>query len=518
MEFDYSSVECIRTLRELGEKTIALNYNPETVSTDYDESDRLYFEEISDERVMDIVDVEGAKATIVSVGGQAPNNMALKLHQNGVNILGTHPEMIDRCEDRNKYSSMLDEIGVKQPAWSALTSMDDAYKFCDDHGYPVLIRPSYVLSGAAMNVAYDRKELDEFLGEAVDVSPDHPVVMTKFLHGAIEVDVDGVAENGELKAYAVSEHVEKGGTHSGDATLVLPAHRISDDVVSYIKNDTAKIAKALEITGPFNTQFLVKDDWIGVIETNLRASRSVPFVSKVLDVPFIKMATKAMLNKAGDFKETLPFAKECDEIDSIEHCGVKSPQFSFKRLLGADPRLGVEMSSPVRLHASEERGGGMDEISSLLDLSLPEGDAVLMTAPTKGDAVQDFVHVAKKMSDLGFEIVAGDEQTSKLLGKNHVKSRPDSQVETSKGDLSKAIRHDEVTLVMELSNEDDRYPVRRGACDFKNLMNMEQPSWCEAMAESPLWTSSRWCDESYHTVTVTSVCHHLISLFIVCVF
>jgi len=220
VEFDYSSVECIRTLRELGEKTIALNYNPETVSTDYDESDRLYFEEISDERVMDIVDVEGAKATIVSVGGQAPNNMALKLHQNGVNILGTHPEMIDRCEDRNKYSSMLDEIGVKQPAWSALTSMDDAYKFCEDNGYPVLIRPSYVLSGAAMNVAYDQKELDEFLGEAVDISPDHPVVMTKFLHGAIEVDVDGVAENGELKAYAVSEHVERGGTHSGDATLV----------------------------------------------------------------------------------------------------------------------------------------------------------------------------------------------------------------------------------------------------------------------------------------------------------
>ena len=490
----------------MGEKTIALNYNPETVSTDYDESDRLYFEEISDERVMDIVDVEGAKATIVSVGGQAPNNMALKLHQNGVNILGTHPEMIDRCEDRNKYSSMLDEIGVKQPAWSALTSMDDAYKFCDDHGYPVLIRPSYVLSGAAMNVAYDRKELDEFLGEAVDVSPDHPVVMTKFLHGAIEVDVDGVAENGELKAYAVSEHVEKGGTHSGDATLVLPAHRISDDVVSYIKSDTAKIAKALEITGPFNTQFLVKDDWIGVIETNLRASRSVPFVSKVLDVPFIKMATKAMLNKANDFKETLPFAKECDAIDSIEHCGVKSPQFSFKRLLGADPRLGVEMSSTgeVACFGKSVSEAWMKSLISAGFKPPRRGDRVLMTAPSKGDAVNDFVSVAKKMIDLGFEIVAGDDQTSQLLGKRHIKSRPDSIVETTKGDLSKAIRHDEVTLVMELSNEDDRYPVRRGACDFNiSLMtDMEQAKLlCEALAESPsldITSHDEYFDEKYH--------------------
>ena len=283
-------------------------------------------------------------------------------------------------------------------------------------------------------------------------------------------------------------------THSLKQQIqVLPAHRISDDVVSYIKNDTAKIAKALEITGPFNTQFLVKDDWIGVIETNLRASRSVPFVSKVLDVPFIKMATKAMLNKAGDFKETLPFAKECDEIDSIEHCGVKSPQFSFKRLLGADPRLGVEMSSTgeVACFGKSVAEAWMKSLISAGFNPPNKGDAVLMTAPTKGDAVQDFVHVAKKMSDLGFEIVAGDEQTSKLLGKNHVKSRPDSQVETSTGDLSKAIRHDEVTLVMELSNEDDRYPVRRGACDFNiSLMtDMEQAKLlCEAMAESPSLT------------------------------
>lgn len=298
--------------------------------------------------------------------------------------------------------------------------------------------------------------------------------MTKFLYGAIEVDVDGVAENGELKAYAVSEHVEKGGTHSGDATLVLPSHRISDDVVASIKHDTAKIAKALEITGPFNTQFLVKEDgWIGVIETNLRASRSVPFVSKVLDVPFIKMATKAMLNKAGGFKETLPFAKECDEIKSIEHFGVKSPQFSFKRLLGADPRLGVEMSSTGEV-ACFGKSVGEAWMKSLISAGFNpprRGDQILMTAPSKGDAVEEFVGVAKKMSELGFEIVAGDEQTSILLGKRMIKSRMDTQVSTSTGDLSKAIREDEVTLVMELSNEDDRYPIRRGACDFNIFLN-----------------------------------------------
>jgi len=277
--------------------------------------------------------------------------------------------------------------------------------------------------------------------------------------------------------------------------------------VSYIKNDTAKICKALEITGPFNTQFLVKDDWIGVIETNLRASRSVPFVSKVLDVPFIKMATKAMLNKAGGFKETLPFAKECDEIDSIEHCGVKSPQFSFKRLLGADPRLGVEMSSTGEVACF---GYSVAEawLKSLISSGFNpprRGDRILMTAPSKGDSVEDFVSVAKKMSELGFEIVAGDEETSRLLGKRHVKSRPDSQVETTTGDLSKAIRHDEVTLVMELSNEDDRYPIRRGACDFNiSLMtDMEQAKLlCEAMAEAPsldITSHDEYFGSSYHS-------------------
>lgn len=507
VEFDYCSVECIRTLTELGRKTVMVNYNPETVSTDYDESDRLYFEEISDERVMDIYDVEGCEAAIVSVGGQAPNNMALKLHQNGVNILGTHPEMIDRCEDRNKYSSMLDEIGVKQPAWNALTSLEDAYAFCEKHEYPVLIRPSYVLSGAAMNVAYNKKELDEFLGEAVNISPDHPIVMTKFLHGALEIDVDGVAEDGELKAYAVSEHVEKGGTHSGDATLVLPAHTLQSDVVAKIKSDTAKIAKALEITGPFNTQFLVKDDWIGVIETNLRASRSVPFVSKVLDVPFIKMATKAMLNKAEGFKNPLPFARECDDVASIGHVGVKSPQFSFKRLLGADPRLGVEMSSTGEVACF---GKSVSEafLKSLISAGFrapKRGDAIHMTAPKKDTG--DFVNVAKRLSALGFEIVAGDDHTGSLLGKHAIKSKPDSEVEISTGTLSSTIRNEQVELVMELSGDADQYRTRRAATDFSiSLMtDMEQAKLLTtALEESPSLDVDSHCDyfgSSYHDST-----------------
>jgi len=460
VEFDYCSVECIRTLSDLGQKTVMLNYNPETVSTDYDESDRLYFEEISRERVLDIYDAEGCTAAVVSVGGQAPNNMALDLHKSGVNILGTHPEMIDRCEDRNKYSSMLDEIGVKQPAWSALRSMDDAYAFCDEHGYPVLVRPSYVLSGAAMNVAYDRDELDAYLGEAVDVSPDHPVVMTKFLHGAIEVDVDGVAEDGELKAYAVSEHVEKGGTHSGDATLVLPAHTLDSDTVAAIKSDTAKIAKALEITGPFNTQFLVKDGWIGVIETNLRASRSVPFVSKVLDVPFVRMATKAMMNKANGFVDRVPKAERCDRIDQIEHFGVKSPQFSFKRLLGADPKLGVEMSSTGEV-ACLGRSVSEGFLKSLMSAGFRtprRGDSIHVTAPRR--ETDDFVDVARRLDKLGCRLVAGDEHTSALLGKSHIKSTPDD------AEALETIRGRDVDMVLELSGEEDRYATRRTATDF----------------------------------------------------
>ena len=309
----------------MNEKTVMINYNPETVSTDYDESDRLYFDELSFERVLDIYEKENSSGVIVSVGGQPPNNIALNLHKNGANVLGTHPEKIDNCEDRNKYSAMLDKIGVKQPEWSSLTSQKEAVSFCEKVGYPCLIRPSYVLSGAAMNVANNKEELLDYLKQANNISPDHPVVITKFINGAQEIDIDAVAKDGEIINWAVSEHVEKGGVHSGDATLLLPSQNIDSETMKTIKENTKAIAKELNITGPFNTQFLAKDNWVGVIETNLRASRSVPFVSKVYNVDFIKNATKAIMG------EDVSYDERCDQDPG--HVGVKSPQFSFHRLL-----------------------------------------------------------------------------------------------------------------------------------------------------------------------------------------
>jgi len=281
VEFDFCSVECIRELRNLGKKTVMINYNPETVSTDFDESDRLYFDELSLERVLDIYEKEAASGLVVSVGGQSPNNIALDLHKNGVNVLGTHPENIDGCEDRDKYSAMLDNIGVKQPAWRTLTDLPDAHAFCEETGYPVLIRPSYVLSGAAMHVAHSAGELDAYLADAVSVSSDHPVVITKFLDGAKEIDVDGVAQKGELKAYAISEHVEKGGTHSGDATLLLPAQTLSKDVMDKIVKDSAKIAEALNISG---TSFFPLFRYYRCYVTRLVTTRTLPPLSLSLAV------------------------------------------------------------------------------------------------------------------------------------------------------------------------------------------------------------------------------------------
>ena len=339
VEFDYCSVMTIRALNRMGEKTVMVNYNPETVSTDYDESDRLYFEELSLERVLDIYDHENPKGVIVSVGGQTPQNIALPLHKVGVNVLGTSPLMIDMAEDRDKFSSMLDRIGVKQPEWRKLTSMDEAHKFCDLVGFPVLIRPSYVLSGAAMNVARTRGELDDYLQLAVDVSPEFPIVISKFIEGAREIEVDAVASKGKIVNWAVAEHIENAGVHSGDATHVLPTDGITSKSKQTVLDISAKIAKELQISGPFNTQFLVREDldYYSVIETNLRASRSFPFVSKTYDIDFIETATKIFMG------QDVPVDNRCS-VDP-KHVCVKCPQFSFQRLLGADPILGVEMAS-----------------------------------------------------------------------------------------------------------------------------------------------------------------------------
>ncbi|KAL1605791.1 Carbamoyl-phosphate synthase [Nothophoma quercina] len=337
VEFDWCSVRAIRTLRSEGFKTVMINYNPETVSTDYDEADRLYFENISLETVLDIYTLENSSGVVISMGGQTPNNIALPLHRMNVKILGTSPEMIDTAENRYKFSRMLDRINVDQPAWKELTSIEEAKEFCDRVSYPVLVRPSYVLSGAAMNTVYSEHDLANYLNQAADVSKDHPVVITKYIENAKEIEMDAVARNGTMIGHFISEHVENAGVHSGDATLVLPPQDLSPETIRQIEDATRKIGQALNITGPYNIQFIAKDDEIKVIECNVRASRSTPFVSKVMGVDLIEMATKAM---AG-----LPVTEYPATNIPKDYVGVKVPQFSFSRLSGADPVLGVEMAS-----------------------------------------------------------------------------------------------------------------------------------------------------------------------------
>jgi carbamoyl-phosphate synthase/aspartate carbamoyltransferase len=337
VEFDWCAVRAIRTLREHGTKTVMINYNPETVSTDYDEADRLYFETINLERVLDIYELEQSAGVIISMGGQTSNNIALPLHRQNVKILGTSPEMIDSAENRYKFSRMLDRIGVDQPAWKELTSIDEAEEFAAKVTYPVLVRPSYVLSGAAMNTVYSRDDLASYLGQAVDVSPDYPVVITKYIENAKEIEMDAVAKDGKMIMHVVSEHVENAGVHSGDATLIVPPQDLDPETVRRIVEATAKIGKALDITGPYNIQFIAKDNDIKVIECNVRASRSFPFISKVVGTDLIEMATKAIM----DF----PFTPYPNVKLPENYCAVKVPQFSFSRLAGADPILGVEMAS-----------------------------------------------------------------------------------------------------------------------------------------------------------------------------
>ncbi len=337
VEFDWCSVRAIRTLREQGYKTVMVNYNPETVSTDYDEADKLYFETINLETVLDIYHVEGSNGVVLSMGGQTPNNIALPLHRLNVRVLGTSPEMIDTAEDRYKFSRMLDGIGVDQPAWKELTSLEEATSFCNKVIYPVLVRPSYVLSGAAMNTVYSENDLANYLKQAADVSRDHPVVITKYIENAKEIEMDAVALNGTMIGHFVSEHVENAGVHSGDATLVLPPQDLDPETVRRIEEATSKIGEELKVTGPFNIQFIAKDNEIKVIECNVRASRSFPFVSKVMGVDLIEMATKAIMGVAVNPYPPVNIPKE--------YVGVKVPQFSFSRLSGADPVLGVEMAS-----------------------------------------------------------------------------------------------------------------------------------------------------------------------------
>ena len=337
VEFDWCSVNAIQTARKLGYKSIMINYNPETVSTDYDMCDRLYFDELSFERVLDVIDLESPNGVVVSVGGQIPNNLAMKLHRQQVPILGTSPISIDRAENRNKFSLMLDQLGIDQPAWKELTSMDDIKAFVENVGFPVLVRPSYVLSGAAMNVCHDMEGLKEFLALAAHVSKEYPVVVSKFMQDTKEIEFDAVAQNGEIVEYAISEHIEFAGVHSGDATLVFPAQKIYFETARRIKKISRQIAKELNICGPFNIQYLAKNNDVKVIECNLRASRSFPFVSKVLKRNFIETATRIMLNA--------PYTQPDKSAFDVDCIGVKASQFSFARLQNTDPILGVDMAS-----------------------------------------------------------------------------------------------------------------------------------------------------------------------------
>ncbi|GHT77955.1 carbamoyl-phosphate synthase (glutamine-hydrolyzing) [Bacteroidia bacterium] len=463
VEFDWCSVNAINTIRNEGYRSIMINYNPETVSTDYDSCDKLYFDELTLERVLDILDLEAPKGVIISTGGQIPNNLAVRLDEQNVPILGTSPASIDRAEDRHKFSMMCDEQGIDQPKWRELSTMDDIYKFADEVGFPLLIRPSYVLSGAAMNVVSNRDELRDYLVLASNVSKQHPVVVTEFLENAKEIEMDAVAAQGELIAYAISEHVEFAGVHSGDATIVFPPQKLYFETVRRIKRITRNIAKELNISGPFNIQFLAKDNDIKVIECNLRASRSMPFVSKVLKTNLIEIATRVMLGIP-----VKPLDKSTFDLDYI---GIKASQFSFQRLLKADPVLGVEMASTGEVGCI-----GDDYYETLLKSMLSVGQRIpekniLMSTGTMRDKVE-LLNPARLLTEKGYKLFA-TRGTAKFLVENGVNATPlawpDEDQHPNVLDYLKNKKIDMVINIpknlskTELNND---YTIRRGAVDF----------------------------------------------------
>lgn len=397
VEFDWCSVNALLTVKKEGWRSVMINYNPETVSTDYDICDRLYFDELTFERVMDILDLEQPHGTILSVGGQIPNNLATRLDEQNINILGTTARSIDNAEDRNKFSAMLDRLGIDQPRWRELTSLEDINEFIDEVGFPVLVRPSYVLSGAAMNVCHNQEQLTRFLRLAANVSKQHPVVVSQFISSAKEIEMDAVAQNGEIVAYAISEHIEYAGVHSGDATIQFPPQKLYVETMRRIRKISRQIAKALEISGPFNIQFLAKNNDIKVIECNLRASRSFPFVSKVLKINFIDLATRIMLG--------LPVEKPSKSAFDLDYVGIKASQFSFSRLQGADPVLGVDMASTGEVGCI-----GMDASEALIKSMISVGNripnkAVLMSTGTPKQKA-DLLDAAHELANRGYKIYA----------------------------------------------------------------------------------------------------------------
>ena len=466
VEFDWCSVNAINTARKLGYKSIMINYNPETVSTDYDMCDRLYFDELSFERVLDVIDLESPRGVIVSVGGQIPNNLAMKLHRQSVPILGTSPVNIDRAENRGKFSAMLDKLGIDQPKWSALTSMEDVQKFIDEVGYPVLVRPSYVLSGAAMNVCHDDDELRRFLEAASEVSKEYPVVISQFMTETNEIEFDGVAQNGEIVEYGISEHVEYAGVHSGDATMTFPAQQISFATARQIKKISRAIAKELNISGPFNIQYLAKGRDVKVIECNLRASRSFPFVSKVLKRNFIETATRIMLDA--------PYQKPDKSAFDIDRMGVKASQFSFARLQNADPVLGVDMSSTGEVGCM---GDTFEEalLNSLIatGYKIPSKDKGIMLSSGGAKEKASLLDGAQALVKNGYTIYA-TAGTAKFLNENNVKATavgwPDEEHKDLPNVMQMIADHKFDLIVNIPKNHTKReltngYRIRRGAID-----------------------------------------------------
>ena len=466
VEFDWCSVNAINTARKLGYKSIMINYNPETVSTDYDMCDRLYFDELSFERVLDVIDLESPRGVIVSVGGQIPNNLAMKLHRQSVPILGTSPVNIDRAENRGKFSAMLDKLGIDQPKWSALTSMEDVQKFIDEVGYPVLVRPSYVLSGAAMNVCHDDEELRRFLEAASEVSKEYPVVISQFMTETNEIEFDGVAQNGEIVEYGISEHVEYAGVHSGDATMTFPAQQISFATARQIKKISRAIAKELNISGPFNIQYLAKGRDVKVIECNLRASRSFPFVSKVLKRNFIETATRIMLDA--------PYQKPDKSAFDIDRMGVKASQFSFARLQNADPVLGVDMSSTGEVGCM---GDTFEEalLNSLIatGYKIPSKDKGIMLSSGGAKEKASLLDAAQALVKNGYTIYA-TAGTAKFLNENNVKATavgwPDEDHKDIPNVMQMIADHKFDLIVNIPKNHTKReltngYRIRRGAID-----------------------------------------------------
>ena len=464
VEFDWCCVNALMATKQKGFNTIMINYNPETVSTDYDICDRLYFEEISFERVMDIYEFENPQGVIVSMGGQIPNNLAIPLSQNGINILGTSPENIDQAEDRYKFSSLLDKLDIDQPQWRELTSTAEAKKFANEVEYPVLIRPSYVLSGAAMNVVWNDNGMEKFLKDAVSVNPEHPVVITKFIENSKEIEIDAVAQDGEIIIYAMTEHIENAGVHSGDATMLLPAQRLYVETIRKVKRIARKIAKGLNITGPFNIQFLAYHNKVSVIECNLRASRSFPFCSKIFKKNMIEIATKVILGEKID-----PIEKSAFDLDYV---GVKAAQFSFPRLKGADPVLGVEMASTGEVACM---GSEIDDafLKAMVSVGqhIPEKNILLSTGTIEEKA--QFIESSRILQKLNYSLY-GSLGTAKFLKRNGIEITPLYMPLTKRSpNILDYLKENKFDLVLnipksnmktELKND---YLIRRTAVDFE---------------------------------------------------